>query len=411
MRAARRTLRQRYPKMLRLQRRKFLASAGATSVAAAVSPLGFPALAQGATIKVGAALPFSGGLELFGEQARLGMDLAAAEINADGGILGRQVEILYRDMKTDPKTAAERARELIQRDEVIAVAGPITSSARNAMVPAMEGLKTPLLYATNYEGAGDTGGGCGRYLFFLNTVPNQDTAPLIPWLAAKGYGNSYYMFGMNYVWPRNMFRAARSVIAAINGTVLGEEYTPAGEKDFTSVIRKIADEGPEILLFALPGADGITFIKQAEEFGLLNQVTVAFLGFSETYLGAFGAGKGENMITGVPFVASDKDPRVGDFVGRVRALHGPDVGISHYVFAHYNALIALKQGLESSGELSREGAVDGMAGLVFQVATGRAAILPGDHHTAMQMYLAKTEDGSLRVVDRLGVIAPESGCV
>jgi urea transport system substrate-binding protein len=395
--------------MLPLHRRKFLATAGATTLAAA-SPLGFPAIAQGATVKVGAALPFSGGLELFGEQARLGLDLAAAEINASGGILGQDVEILYRDMKTDPKTAAERARELVQREEVLAVVGPITSSARNAMVPVMEGLKTPLLYATNYEGADDSGGGCGRYLFFLNTVPNQDTAPLIPWLAAQGYGDSYYMFGMNYVWPRNIFRAARAVIAATNGTVLGEEYVPAGEKDFTSVIRKIADEGPEILLFALPGADGVTFIKQAEEFGLLDQVTVAFLGFSETYLGAFGAGKGENMITGVPFVASDKDPGISDFVGRVQTMHGPDVKISHYVFTHYNALMALKLGLETSGEMTREAAVDGMEGLVFDVATGHASILADDHHTAMQMYIAKTEGGSLHVVDRLGVISPESSC-
>ncbi len=396
--------------MTRLPRRKFLAAAGAASATAALLPLGFPAIAQNAPVKVGAALPFSGGLELFGEQARIGLDLAAMEINAGGGILGRDVEILYRDMKTDPKTAAERARELIQREEVMAVVGPITSSARNAMAPVMDGLKTPLLYATNYEGADDAGGGCGRYLFFFNTVPNQDTAPLIPWMANNGYGNSYYMFGMNYVWPRNMFKAARGVIDATNGTVLGEEYTPGGEKDFASVIRKIADEGPEILLFALPGADGITFIKQAEEFGLLDQLTVAFLGFSETYLGAFGQGKGESMITGVPFVASDTDPGVVDFVARVRAMHGADVGISHYVFAHYNALMALKLGLEESGELTREAAVDGMEDLIFPVATGHAAIRQDDHHVAMQMYIARTEDGTLRVAERLGAIAPESGC-
>ena len=134
--------------MVRLQRRKFLAGAGAASAAAVLCPLGFPAIAQNAAVKVGAALPFSGGLELFGDQARIGLDLAAVEINASGGILGRDVDILYRDMKTDPKTAAERARELIQREEVVAVVGPITSSGRNAMVPVMEGLRTPLLYAT-----------------------------------------------------------------------------------------------------------------------------------------------------------------------------------------------------------------------------------------------------------------------
>ena len=122
----------------------------------------------------------------------------------------------------------------------------------------------------------------------------SDTAPLIPWLNANGKGNRYYLFGQNYVWPRNMFKAAKTMIAEQKGTVVAEEYTPGDEKDFVPVIRKIADSGAQILLFALPGAPGITFIKQAEEFGLLKRVTVAFLGFSETYLGAFGEGKGEN---------------------------------------------------------------------------------------------------------------------
>ena len=166
----------------------------------------------------------------------------------------------------------------------------------------------------------------------------------------------------------------------------------------------------EVLLFALPGADGITFIKQAEEFGLMNNVTVAFLGFSETYLGAFGDGKGENMFVGVPFVASDPNPGVQDFVARVRRMHGADTGVSHYVMTHYNSLIALKQGLERAGDVSREAAVDGMAGLMFDIPTGSATITPSDHHVAMNMFIAKTEDGALRVVEPLGRIDPISGC-
>ena len=396
--------------MVLINRRTFVKLAAATAATAAASRLALPAIAKSHPVRVGAALPFSGGLELFGQQARIGIDLAAAEINAQGGIMGRQIEILYEDMKTDPKTAAEKARKLVQRDEVIAVAGPITSSGRNAMVPHMMRLKTPLLYATNYEGADGEGGGCGRYLFFFNTVPNQDTAPLIPYLKREGIGTSYYMFGANYVWPRNMFKAAKAMIAETGGRTLAEEYTPFGVTDFTSVIRKVAASGADILLFALPGADGITFIKQAEEFGLMNNLTVAFLGFSETYLGAFGRGKGENMYVGVPFVASSEEPGVIDFVARVRRMHGPDTGVSHYVMTHYNALTALKAGLERAGTISREAAVDGMAGLNFTIPTGAASITPADHHIAMNMYIARTEGSQLGVIERLGRIEPESNC-
>lgn len=393
-----------------IHRRTFIKSAVAAGAVAGASRLAFPALAQGKTVKVGAAQPFSGGLELFGQQAKIGLDLAVAEINAKGGIMGHKVEMIYEDMKTDPKTAAEKARKLIQRDEVIAVSGPITSSGRNAMIPFNQRLKTPLLYATNYEGADDKGGGCGRYIFFFNTVPNQDTAPLIPYLRDQGLGTTHYMFGANYVWPRNMFKAAKSMINQIGGKTLGEEYTPFGVKDFSSVIRKIADSGAEVLLFALPGADGITFIKQAEEFGLMKKVTVAFLGFSETYLGAFGEGKGENMYVGVPFVASDPSPGVADFVARVRKMHGADTGVSHYVMTHYNSLMALKAGLEKVGRIDREAAVDGMAGLKFAIPTGEAEITAADHHVAMNMFIAKTSGGSLKVIKPLGRIDPISGC-
>ena len=111
-------------------------------------------------IRVGAVLPFSGGVELYGQQAKLGLDLAAKDINAAGGILGRSVEVIYADDKTRPASAVTAVHELIERDGVVAVVGPITSQNLNAIAPVASNLKTPLLYATNFEG-----GKCDRYVF------------------------------------------------------------------------------------------------------------------------------------------------------------------------------------------------------------------------------------------------------
>jgi branched-chain amino acid transport system substrate-binding protein/urea transport system substrate-binding protein len=388
--------------MIEISRRKFMGAMGATAMA---STIGMPAIAAGKTIKIGAVQPFSGGLELFGNQAKMGLDLAVAEINAGGGIMGHQVEMLYEDGKTDPKTSVEKARKLIERDEVLAISGPITSAGRDAMAATMERGRTPLLYATNYEG-----GICNRYLFSFNTVPNQDTAPLIPYLKEEGLGDSYYMFGADYVWPRNMFKTAKGIIGDIGGTTVGEEYTPFGVKDFSSIIRKIADSGAKILLFALPGADGITFIKQAEEFGLTKKMTIAFLGFAETYLGAFGEGKGEGMYAGVPFVARSPEPGVQDFVAKIRKANGDDAVVSFYVMTHYNSLIALKGGLEKAGKIDKEAMIDGMAGLSFEIPTGPAMITKEDHHVAMNMYIARTSNGTLNIAKKLGVIEPAPQC-
>ena len=388
--------------MTKLTRRDVLKAGAAVTVAAAGLPM--PAVRAAEPIRIGAVLPFSGGLELFGNQAKLGLDLALAEINDAGGILGRPVELLYEDNKTDPKTSVERATSLIRRDQVLAITGPITSNARDAMMPTMSRSKVPLLYATNYEG-----GGCDRYLFAFNTVPNQELEKLLPVMKQK-FGTSFYMFGADYVWPQKMFATAKTLVEGMGGTVAGTEFTPWGVKDFAPVIRRIKDSGAKVLVFALPGADGITFIKQAEELGLMKDVTVAFLGFAETYLGAFGPGKGQNMWVTVPFAASLDNPAVHDFVQRATAAAGGPVPVSHYAYTHHTALKAVKDALEKVGKVDREALVDGFEGLSFGTSVGPVSIGAKDHHVSMPMFLAKTEGEGLVVVDQLGVIAPNAGC-
>jgi branched-chain amino acid transport system substrate-binding protein/urea transport system substrate-binding protein len=377
---------------------------GAGLAATAASTLPMPAFAQKAPIRIGAVLPFSGGLELFGNQAKIGIDLAVAEINAAGGILGSKVEILYQDDKTDPKTAVERTTQLIQKDQVLAVTGPITSSNRDAMLPAHKKGKTPLLYATNYEG-----GGCDRYLFCFNTVPNQELEKLLPELKKRA-GDSFYMFGADYVWPQKMFEQAEALVKKLGGKVAGKEFVPFGTKEFTPIIRRIKDSGAKVLLKALPGADGITFIKQAEDFGLMKDVTVGFLGFAETYLGAFGEGKGQNMWVTVPFAASLKDPKVADFVARVKKSAGDSVPISHYVMTHYNAIKSVEAALKKTGKVDREALVNGLEGLSIDIPTGKMSIGKADHHVTFNMYLAKTEGAGLSVVQPMGALAPQANC-
>ncbi len=177
--------------------RRSLLKTGAGAALATALPM--PAVFASNPIKIGVVQPFSGGLELFGNQAKLGLDLAVSEINAAGGAAGQQIELIYEDDKTDPKTAVERATQLVRRDSVLAISGPITSNNRDAMMPTLSRAKTPLLYATNYEG-----GGCDRYLFSFNTVPNQELEKLLPALGDAA-GKSVYMFGADYVWPQKMF--------------------------------------------------------------------------------------------------------------------------------------------------------------------------------------------------------------
>ena len=121
-----------------------------------------------------------------------------------------------------------------------------------------------------------------------------------------------------------------------------------------------------MLLFALKG-DGMDFIRQADEQGLFKETTVAFLGLSEIDLGIF-RGKGQNMYTAVPSVATSEDPAMKAFVAKVRAEGGADVLVSNYVMTHYNTLIALKAAIEKAGKADKEAIIDAMAGLTIRNA-------------------------------------------
>ena len=297
-------------------------------------------------IKIGAVLPFSGGVELYGRQAKLGLDLAAKDINAAGGILGRPVEVVYADDKTDPAVATDVTRRLIERDGVVALVGPITSRNLDAIVPVVESLKTPLLYATNYEG-----GKCSRYVFSFSTVPNQELAQLLPYMN-QTFGNTYFLLGADRTWPHKMFDAAEPIIAKLGGKVVGKEFTKGDETDFAPLIARIAATKAKVLLFALKG-DGLDFIRQADDRGLLKDTTVAFLGLSEVDLGVF-KGKGQNMFAVVPSVATSDDPAFKAFVAKVRSDAG---GRRHGVELRDDALqrAGCAQGGDREGRQGRQG--------------------------------------------------------
>ena len=258
------------------------------------------------------------------------------------------------------------ARALIESDGVVAVVGPITSRNLNAIAPVAESLKTPLLYATNYEG-----GKCSRYVFSFSTVQNPELGQLLPYVN-ETFGNSYFLLGADRVWPHQMFDIARAHDRKARRQGRRDKYTLGTETDFTPLIDQVAASKAKVLLFALKG-DGMDFIRQADDRGLLKNVTVAFLGLSEVDLGIF-RGKGQNMHTVVPSVATSDDPSAKAFVARVRAAAGAEAVVSNYVMTHYNTLIALKAAIEKAGKVDKEAIVDALAGLVFPSPTGPVTI-------------------------------------
>jgi branched-chain amino acid transport system substrate-binding protein/urea transport system substrate-binding protein len=395
-----------------VNRREFLMTAGLTGVSAiAVGSIGKGILTPKTVfaqvkepIKVGVVLPLSGGLELFGQQGIQGMKMAVQEINDSGGVLGRKLELVIEDNKTDPKTSVEKATKLIKRDKVIAVVGPITSGARDAMTPTMTKLKTPLLYATDYEG-----GVCNRYLFCYSALPEHTVYPFIPWLA-ENHGKTFYLFGADYVWPHKMNIAVKNAVAQVGGSVLAEEYTPFGVKEFSGVIRKMADKEPKVLVFTLPGADAMTFVKQFHEFGLKKKVKIAFMGFNENYMPGFTTEQAEGLVTCPHFIQSLDFPVAKGFVEKQKKMFGEDAVVSFYVDSHYGSIHFLKNGIERADSLDKEKVIDAMGDQAITAPSGNVMLRASDHHVILNMMIAEVENRVLALRKYLGPIVPPSQC-
>ena len=157
--------------------------------------------------------------------------------------------MIYADDGTRPNIALDGAHKLIEEDKVLAVIGPITSQNLNAVAPTMQVEKTPLIYATNYEG-----GQSGRYFFALSTVPNQELGQLLPYMH-QTFGERFYLLGVNRVWPHKMFAAADLVLSNIGATVVGKEYALGQEKGYQGLIDRISDSQANVLVLAWKGVD------------------------------------------------------------------------------------------------------------------------------------------------------------
>jgi branched-chain amino acid transport system substrate-binding protein/urea transport system substrate-binding protein len=382
-------------------RRRVLAGGAAVGVA-----LGMPRILRAAdTIKVGILQPLSGGLEVLGEQGRQGAVMAIDEANEAGGVLGgRKLEVVVADDKTDPKTAVERTSELIQRDKVTAIIGPVTSANRDAIKPTVERLKTPLLYATDYEG-----GVCSRYITCYSALPAHWVTPFIPYVK-QTYGDKFYLFGSDYVWPRKMNEAIRKAATDAGGNVLDEAYTPFGVKDFATTLRKIEGSGATVLVLSVVGADAITFVKQFTAAGLKQKCKIAWFGFSENYLPGLSNDESEGIVAPANFIATLDKPEAKAFVAKVKAKFGDKATVSNTVDAHYNLTRLFIGGIGRANADDKEKITDAMLDQTLMSGNGEVHLRASDRHVDLNVLIAGVKAGQLLLEKDVGRVDAPSQC-
>ena len=372
---------------------------------AASTAIGMPTIGRAAdTIKIGILQPLSGGLEALGEQGFQGATLAIDEANDKGGLLGRKIEGIRTDTKTDPKTAVERTLELIERDHVDAICGPVISSSRDAIQPIIERMKTPVLYATDYEG-----GVCSRYMVCDSALPEQWVDPLIPYVR-QNYGDTFYLIGSNFSWPQRMFQRVRPAVEKAGGRVVGEEFVPFGVKDFTSSLRKIEASGAKVLVNNVVGADAITLVKQFTAAGLKSKICIVFFGFSENYLAGLTDPEFEGIVTISNFTSSLDKPEAQAFVKKVRDRYGPKTIVSNTTDAHYNVVRFYFNGVRRAGTTDWDKVLPAMVDQKLLSGNGEIYLRSSDRHVDLNVIISEVNDGVLVLKKDVGRVSAPNQC-
>jgi urea transport system substrate-binding protein len=301
-----------------MERRQFIkASAATVLLTVAGGPKTRRAWAAD-PVKVGILIPTSGPGGLFGPSSRNCAELAIDEVNAAGGILGRQVQPIFADVGGPPSDAVQAAQRIWRSQGAEAFIGMHSSAVRAALIGVFGG-RVPYVYTPVYEG-----GECSSGTYVLGETPNQQLEPVIPWLSKQQKVARWYLIGNDYNWPRDTNAAAKQYIQAAGGSVVGEEYLPFTVDNFDANLGRIRSNNVDAVLVTLVGGASVSFNRAFASFGLHEKAIRLGTLIEENTLAGIGAENATRLFaSGGYFRNVDTEPAKA-FARAYAAKFGPD---------------------------------------------------------------------------------------
>ncbi len=386
-------------------KRDFLKTAAATAAAAAVPAsalLGAGPANAADPVKVGILHSLTGSIAI----AEVGVvdaeKLAIDEINAAGGVLGRQLVTVVEDGASDWPTFAEKGQKLLVSDKAVAVFGCYTSASRKAVLPVFERYKGLLYYPTHDEGLEFS-----KNIMYTGADAVQSAIPAIEWLM-KNKGKKFFLVGSDFIYPRTTNRIARPTIVKAGGTVEGEEYLPLGSTEFSSIINKIKAAKPDAILSTIVGDSNVSFYKQLASAGMTKEAqSIVALAVSEEEAIGIGA---ENLVgvnSCMGYFQSVNRPQNSKFVAAFKAKYGPKRVVGDTMEAGYTSVYLWKLAVEKAKSFDVEKVVAATANLEFEAPEGKVRMHASNHRLWKHARIGKFKaDGQIEILYESPLIEP-----
>ena len=257
----------------KLDRRSVIKAAAAAGIAQFAAPFVITARAAD-EIKFGLDDPLTGTYAELGKNEQIGCQLAIDQINAKGGILGRQAQLLVEDSTSaDTGTAVQKGRKLIERDKVDFLLGNVNSAMAIALGQVSNELKKLHIVTGGHTDA-VTGTNCHWNVFRVCNTTRMETNSVSKTLFSK-YGKKWYFLTPDYAFGHTLQQGFEASLKKFGGTEVGASLTPLGATDYSSYLIKAQAANPDVIIFLQAGNDAVNALKQAVQFGLDKRFHIA----------------------------------------------------------------------------------------------------------------------------------------
>ena len=378
-----------------VQRRHFLGLGAAGLLAAPF--LARPALAASDKIQVAGIHDASGGIDIYGRPMINCLDLAVEKLNAAGGVLGRQIELVNYDPQSNMQLYAQYATEAATRQRAAVVFGGILSASREAMRPVLDRYRTLYFYNLLYEG-----GVCDRNTFCMGSTPGQTLEKFTPYVMQKFNGKKIYVLAADYNYGQITTLWIEKFVKENGGEVVRADFFPLDVNDFGSTIRQIQAAAPDIVMSVLVGGAHNAFYRQWLASGMKDKVPMASTTFgigNEQVLTTPAEHNG--IIVSYAYFEGIQSPDNEAFKSEYYAKFGDKAdAITEGAAMTYHAVNLWAKAVEKAGTIERDPVIEALeSGVSFTGPAGLTTIDAQTHHNTLDSYIAEARDKSYVVLE------------
>lgn len=354
-------------------------------------------------IEVGALHDSSGSHSIYGKEMDDAMKLVVDEINAAGGVLGKQLNLTAFDTGSNMQNYAQFAQRLVTSQNASVVFGGVSSSSREVIRPIFNRSKTLYFYNTFYEG-----GVCDKNTFVMGETPAQMIGPAMAQIIKEKNVKTIYSiwadYNYGYICSTWLEKFARE-----NGAeVVVKEFFPLDVTDFSATITKIQNEAPDLVVSGLVGGNHIGFYRQWPAAGMLGEIPLHCTVFGPWEKNLLQPEEIEGLTASYHYFQTIDSPENKAFIDKWHARFGADSPeIGTLAVTTYDSVYLWKQAVEQVGELDRDKIVAALeTGIAFDGPGGRMQVHAPTHHGIMSTVIGEVRDGQFAILGRNENVEP-----